>query len=139
MAGDGAKAQRRLAFDQLGTYVRGHDDNRIPEIDLSAKAVGDFAFFENLEQQMHHIRMSLFDLIEQHYRVGAPSNRFGKLTAFFVSHVTRGRTDQARRSELLCVFGHVDLNQSVGVPKHELRQGTCEKRFSNPGWTHKYE
>jgi hypothetical protein len=40
--------------------------------------------------------VSLFDLIEQHNRVGAPSNRFGKLTAFFVAHIARRRTDQAR-------------------------------------------
>jgi hypothetical protein len=45
---------------------------------------------------MHDIRVSLFDLIEQHNRVGAPSNRFGKLTAFFVAHIARRRTDQAR-------------------------------------------
>jgi hypothetical protein len=35
-----------------------------------AKAVSDFAFFQNLEQEMHDIRVSLFDLIEQHNRVG---------------------------------------------------------------------
>ena len=32
--------------------------------------------------------MSLFDLIEEHNRVGAPSNRFGKLTTFFASAKT---------------------------------------------------
>ncbi|HEV3211224.1 MAG TPA: hypothetical protein VGY91_13260 [Chthoniobacterales bacterium] len=36
MTGDRAKAQRRLAFDQHGPHVRGHDDNRVPEIDLLA-------------------------------------------------------------------------------------------------------
>jgi len=85
VARDRAKAHRRLAFDQLGADVRGHDDNCVPEIDLAAKAVGDFALFQNLEQEMHDIRVSLFDLIEQHNRVGATSNRFGKLTAFFVA------------------------------------------------------
>ena len=44
---------------------------------------------------MHYIRMSLFDLIEQRNNVGAPSNRFGKLTAFFVAHIARRRTNQA--------------------------------------------
>ena len=80
MVGDRAKAQRRLAFDQLGTHVRSHDDNRVSEIDLLTKAVGDFALFQNLEQQMHDIRMSLFDLIEEHNRVGAAANSLGKLT-----------------------------------------------------------
>src|SRR6202040_914841 len=96
MVGDRAKAQRRLAFDQLGTHVRSHDDNRVSEIDLLTKAVGDFALFQNLEQEMHDIRMSLFDLIEEHNRVGAPSNGFGKLTAFFAAHIAGRRTDQAR-------------------------------------------
>src|SRR6516225_5412480 len=58
-------------------HVRGHDDDRVPEIDLLAKAVSDFALalFQNLEQEVHDIRMSLFDLIEEHNRVGAPSNQ----------------------------------------------------------------
>src|SRR3984957_14134690 len=120
-------------------HVRGHDDNRVPEIDLLAKAVGDFALFQNLQQEMHDIRMSLFDLIEEHHRVGAPSNRFGKLTAFFAAHIPRRRTDQARRGEFLHVLRHVDVNQSVGVTKHELRQGTCKKRLSDAGWTQKDE
>jgi hypothetical protein len=47
VASDGTKAERRLAFDQLGTHVRGHDDNRVPEIDLLAEAIGDFALFQN--------------------------------------------------------------------------------------------
>src|SRR5271165_5593792 len=84
---------------------------------------------------MHDIRMSLFDLVEQHNGVGAPSHRFGKLTAFFVAHIARRRTDQARPGEFLHVLRHVDLNQSVGVTKHELRQGTRQKRFSDAGWT----
>src|SRR5215469_14830446 len=94
VTGDRTKAQRRLPFDQFGAHVRGHDDNRVPEIDLLAEAIGDFTLLQNLQQQMHHIRMSLFYFIKKHYRVGAPSNRFGKLTAFFVSQVTGRRTDQ---------------------------------------------
>src|SRR5277367_1593779 len=59
-----------LAFDQLGAHIRGHDDNRVSEIDLLAKAVGNLALFQNLEQEMHDIRVSLFDLIEKHNSVG---------------------------------------------------------------------
>src|SRR5271165_5099818 len=79
---------------------------------------------------MHDIRMSLFDLIEEHNRVGPASHRFGKLTAFFVAHIARRRTDQARRGEFLHVLGHVDLNQSVGVTKHELRNDPIGQRGS---------
>src|SRR6202040_3302464 len=61
---------------------------------------------------MHDIRMSLFDLIEEHHRVGAPPHRFGKLTALFVANITRRRTNQARPGEFLHVLRHVDLNQS---------------------------
>src|SRR4029077_21168424 len=103
------------------------------------KAVGDFALFQNLEQEMHDIRMSLFDLIEEHNRVGAPSNGFGKLTAFFIAHIARRRADQARPAESLRVLRHVDLNQRVSLTKHELRQGTCQKRFSDASWTHEDE
>ena len=70
-------------------------------------------------------------------RVGAPSNRFGKLAALFVAHIAGRRADQARRGKFLHVLRHVDLNQGVGVTKHELGQGTCQKRFSDAGRTHK--
>ena len=83
VVGDCAKSHHRLAFDQLGTYVGSHDDNRVSEIDRLAEAVGDFALFQNLKQEMHDIRMSLFYLIEEHNRVGAPSNSFEERTAFF--------------------------------------------------------
>jgi hypothetical protein len=46
-----------------------------------AKAIGDFALFENLEQEMNDIRMRLFNLIEQDNGVRAVASRFGKLTA----------------------------------------------------------
>ena len=88
---------------------------------------------------MHDIRMRLFDLIEQHNRVGTAPNRFGKLTAFFVAHIARRRTDQALRGKFVHVLRHVDLNQSVGVTKNELGQGTCQKSFSDAGWTQKDE
>ena len=52
-------------------------------LSILAKAVGDFDLFQNLNQEMHDIRMSLFYLIEEHNRVGAPSNSFEKLTVFF--------------------------------------------------------
>jgi hypothetical protein len=41
---------------------------------------------------MHDVRMSLFGLIEEYNRVGASSDRFGKLTAFFVANIARRRT-----------------------------------------------
>ena len=43
--------------------------------------------------------MSLFDLIEEHHRVGAPSNRFGKLTAFFVAHIGKLEGALQRRAD----------------------------------------
>jgi hypothetical protein len=59
--------------------------------------------------------------------------RFGELAAFLVTDVAGRRADEAARSELLHVLGHVDLDEGVGVAEHELREVSREECLTHTG------
>ena len=52
------------------TYVRGHDDDRVPEIDLAPRTVGEVSFVEDLQHGVEDLGVGLFDLVEEHHGVG---------------------------------------------------------------------
>jgi hypothetical protein len=49
----------------LAAEVRGHDDERVAEVDRAALAVGQPAVVEHLQQHVEHVRVRLLDLVEQ--------------------------------------------------------------------------
>ena len=126
-----AEPERHLPLDEFRADVGGHDDDRVAEVDLAAQRIRDLAFFQNLEQQVHHVRVRLFDFVEQHDRVRPAAHRFGELAAFLVTDVAGRRADQARRRELLHVLAHVDLDERVAVAEHELRQRAGQERLAH--------
>jgi hypothetical protein len=67
--------------------VRGHDDERVPEVDLVAERVGEDAVLEDLQQQVRQVGMRLLDLVEKDDRVRIPPDALGQLTAFLVTDV----------------------------------------------------
>ena len=46
--------------------LRGHDDQRVAEVDLIAERVGEDAVLEDLQQDVGDVGMRLLDLVEQH-------------------------------------------------------------------------
>src|SRR5699024_5276460 len=44
------------------SHVRGHDDDRIAEIDQASQSVGQSAFVENLQHQVEYVAVRFFDL-----------------------------------------------------------------------------
>src|SRR5260370_12947947 len=86
---------------------------------------------------MHHIRMRFLNFIKKDPRIWAAAHRFGELATFLIADVTRRRTDQARGGEFFHVLGHVDLNERVGIAKHEFGQCASEIGFAHAGWTEK--
>ena len=134
-----SETERRLLLDQFRADVRSHDDDRVPEIDLATEAVRHFALLQDLEQKVHHVRVRLFDLIEEDDRIRTPPDGFGKLATFLVSDVAGRRADQTRSRELLHVFAHVELDKSVGVSKHELGQRARQERLTDAGRPEKHE
>ena len=111
--------------------VRGHDDERVLEVDHTSFVIRQTTVVQHLQQHVEHIRVGFLDLVEQHDRVGFPTNRFRQLTALIVTDVSRRRTDQSRRAELLLVLAHVDTRHHVLVVEQVVRQ-----RFRQLGLTH---
>jgi len=52
------------------THVRGHNDDRVPEVDLASRAVGEVSFVEDLQHGVEDLGMGLLDLVEEHHGVG---------------------------------------------------------------------
>ncbi len=100
---------------------------------LRPKRIGHGALFQDLEQQVHDVRMGLLDLVEKHHGIRTATHRFGKLAAFLVTDVARRRADQTAGGEFLHVFRHVDLDERLGIAEHELGEIAREEGLADPG------
>jgi hypothetical protein len=49
--------------------VRGHDDDRVLEVDHPAELSVRMPLVEHLEEDVEHVRVRLLDLVEEHHRV----------------------------------------------------------------------
>ena len=72
----GAEA-KGLALQRLGAQIAGHYDHGVAEINGAAVSVGQASVLQDLQQNVEHVRMGLFDLVEEDHAVGPPSHRFG--------------------------------------------------------------
>ncbi|MNG08505.1 hypothetical protein D3C84_918650 [compost metagenome] len=53
--------------DAFAAQVRRHQDQRVAKINFPSFSVVGHAFVEDLVEQIQHIRVGFFDLIEQHH------------------------------------------------------------------------
>ena len=127
------EAESRFVLDRLGAGVGGHDQDRVAEVDVAAKAVRQPAFFHHLQQHVEHVGMRLLDLVQQDDGVGPAANFLGQLAAFLEADVARRSADQAADVVLLHVLAHVDLDQRVVVAEHELGQRLGQQRLADAG------
>ena len=102
-----------MLADDLRTHVGGHDDDAVLEVHHATLAVGEASVIEHLQQDVEHVGMGLFHLIEQHHAVGVAAHGLGQLAALVVAHVSRRRSDQTLHGELLHVLGHVDAHHGL--------------------------
>ena len=128
-----------LPPDARGAQVAGHDDDRVPEIDGSAVAVGQAPVLQDLEQDIENVGMGLLDLVEEHHPVRPAAHRLGELAALVVAHVARRGADEPRDGVLLHVLGHVDTDHVGLVVEHELGQGLRQLRLANARRAQEYE
>ena len=82
---------------------------------------------------MRHVRVRLFDLVEQHHAVRMAADAFGQLAALAVPDVAGRGADETAHVELLHELGHVDLDQGVGVAEHELGERFREQGLADAG------
>ncbi len=124
----GDLAVRADAVEQvLAAEVRREDDDRVLEVHRAALAVRDAAVVEDLQQDVEHIRVRLFDLIEQHDGVRLAAHGLGELAALVVADVSGRRADETRDGEFLHVLGHVDAHHAALIVKQAL--GQCLGQF----------
>ena len=97
--------------NSVGADVRSQKDDRVLEVDLAAFAVFQHALIKYLEEKLHHVRMRLFDLVKQHYRIRFAPDRLGQHAAFAVADISRRRTLETRNGVCLLVFAHIYRDQ----------------------------
>ncbi len=121
-------------LDQVrGADVGGHDDDRVLEIDRTPLTVCHPAIVQYLQQDVEHIRMGLFDFIEEQDAVRLAAHRLGQLSSFFIADIAGRSADQARYGKLLHVFRHIDAHHVVFRVEQSLGQRTGQLGFADPG------
>ena len=75
------------------TEVRGHDDDGVLEVDLTALGVGQTTLFENLQQRVEDVGVSLLDLVEEHNGERLATHLLSELATLFVTDEAGGRAE----------------------------------------------
>ena len=128
-----AKAQGPAVADGVGAGVGGHDDDGVAEGHDAPGGVGESAVLEDLQEDVEHIRVGLFHLVQQEDAVGLAADGLGQLAALLMAHIAGGRADQAGHGVLLHVLGHVHAHQGVFVAEHRFAQGLAQFGLANAG------
>ncbi len=113
--------------------VRGHDHDRVLEVDGAALAVGQAAVVHHLQQHVEDVGVRLLDLVEQHDRVRAAPHGLGQLAALLVADVAGRRADEPRHRVLLHVLGHVDADHRLLGVEHELGERPGQLGLADAG------
>ena len=112
----------QIVQDDIAAKVGGQDDDRVLEVHGTALTIRDAAIVQHLQQNVEHIGVGFFHLIEQHHAVRFAAHSLGQLTALFITDISRRRADQTADAELLHIFGHIDTHHVALVVKQSLCQ-----------------
>ncbi len=126
------------AIRQTGQGLRAQvgcqDDHRLLEIHGAPLTIGQNTVVQHLKQHVEHVRVGLFDLIEQDHLIGPAPHRFGQNAAFVISDIARRRTDQTGDRVFFHEFGHVDAHHGIVIIKQEFGHGLGQFGFTDTGW-----
>ena len=78
----------------MGAGIAGHDHNGVLEAHRAARIVRQTPVLQDLQQDIEHIRVRLFDLVQEHHAVGLAPHRLGKLAALLIAHIAGSRADE---------------------------------------------
>ena len=123
----------------VAARVRGHNDHGIFKIDRAALRVGDASVVEDLEQDVQHIRVRLFDLVEKHDAVGLAADLLGELSGLVIPDVARRGTDDARNAVLFHKLGHIEPDERFGGVEEIGGEPLYELRLADAGGADKNE
>jgi hypothetical protein len=88
-----------IVLDSGCAEVRGHDHDRVLEVDRSPLGVRQAAVVEDLEQDVEDVGVGLLDLVEEQHRVRPPPHLLGELPCLLVADVAGRRPT---RRETVC-------------------------------------
>ena len=126
------KAERRTRRrDALCTHVRRHDDRCVAKVHLPSLRIRHRSVLQDLQQQVPHVLVRLFDLVEKHNAVRLSPHLFRQLPAFVVADVTRRRADQARNAVLFHILAHVDADHCLLAAEHRLGERAAQLCFAH--------
>ena len=129
----------KLLLYELAAEVGRHYYNGVLEVDRAPLVVGEPPVVEHLKQDVEHVGVSLFNLVEQHYRVGLAPYGLGELASLVVAHVSRRRTDEPRHAELFLIFAHVYSRHHRLVVEQILGQSLCQLGLAHARGAEEYE
>ena len=134
-----AAAKAHAAGLVVAAGVGGHDDDGILKVHGAALGVGNAAVVQNLQQDVHHVRVGLLDLVKEHHTVGLAADLLRQLAGLVIAHIARGRTDDAGDGELLHKLRHIQPDQGLRGIEHIRRQALDQFGLANAGTAHEDE
>src|SRR5215207_230113 len=137
VAGGEAELPRRE--EVLAAHVRGHDNDRVLEVDRPALGVREASVIEDLQQRIEDVGVGLLDFVEEDDRVGTTTNLLRELAGFLVADVAGGCAAQARYRVSLLKLGHVEPDHGVLLAEEVFGERTRELGLADPGRTEEDE
>ena len=104
------------------------------ETGRSAAGISQDAVLHDLQQNIAHIRMRLFDLVKKNDAVGSPAHPFAQHSAVLKPYITGRRSNQLGDSVLFHELGHINAYQAVLVIKQVCRKGAGKGCLSDTSW-----
>ena len=129
----------REGLNEVGSQVRCHHEDGIPEVDSPTVAVCQTPIIEHLQEHVEYVRMGLLNLVEQHDGVWAAPHSFGQIATFLVADITGRCANQPRHRVFLHELRHVDSHEGVLGVEHETGQCLAKFGLADAGWPEKHE
>src|SRR5262249_36573559 len=107
------------------THIRGHDQDRVLEVDVTSLAIAQRAFVEDLIEHILYARMRLLHFVQQHNAVRPTPHSLCQNAALAVTDIARWRAHKSGHLMLLLELGHVDHSKGLAPAKQLLREAEC--------------
>ena len=133
------ETQAPAALNQLRPQVGSHHNHRVLEINLAPLRIGQVPVLKNLQQNVEHIRVGLFDLIEENDRIRATAHGLSQLAALIEPDIAGRRPDQPRHGVLLHELGHIETDHRIFLTEHVLGKLLHTVRLTHTGRTQEQE
>nr|GFD44948.1 hypothetical protein [Tanacetum cinerariifolium] len=131
--GGGRFAGRKRLAHLLGSDIGSKQDNGVGEVALAAQAVVQFALVQDLQKDVEHRRVRLFNLVKQDHRIRLLPDFIDQQAALLVAHVAGRRAVEQGRRVLLLKLRHIEANQERLIVEQKVGQRFSQLRFARAG------